>query len=186
MENPVNTFVCHGMNRNILAGKQKYVSAALVELAAELAVGHVELEEGVAGHQGHLVQVGHVPGADDDAAAVGVGFELFDDFGNLVDMTATRLGPAAPLHAVHGAQVAGFFVGPFVPDGAAALLQPLDVAVATKKPQQLIDDGLEVHFFGGDQWKAFVQIKAHLVAKHAACARAGTITLGDTGGVDVA
>jgi hypothetical protein len=41
------------------------VAAALVKLAAELAVGHVELEQRVAWHQRHLRQVGHVPGADD-------------------------------------------------------------------------------------------------------------------------
>jgi len=59
---------------NVERHAQKDVGAALVQLAAEFAFaagrsgwGHVELEERVARHQRHLVQVGHVPGADDDA-----------------------------------------------------------------------------------------------------------------------
>ena len=134
----------------------------------------------MARHERHLVQIGHIPGADDDAAAVRVGLELLDHFGDLVNVCAIGLGPAAPLHAVHGAQVAGFLVGPFVPDGAAALLQPFDVAVSAQEPQQFIDDGFEVHLFGGDQRKAFVQVKAHLVAKHTACAGASAVTFGHT------
>ena len=161
-----------------MLGKQEDVGAALVELAAELAVGHIELEEGVAGHECHLVQLGHVPGADDDAAAVGIALELLDDFGNLVDMRAVGLGPAAPLHAVDRAQVAGFLVGPFVPDGAAALLQPFHIAVAAQKPQQLKDDGLQVHLLGRDQGEAFIEVEAHLVAEHAARARARARAVG--------
>ena len=134
----------------------------------------------MAGHQRHLVQIGHIPGADDDAAAVRAGLELFDDFGNLIDMAAARLGPAAPLHAVHGAQVASFLVGPFVPDGATALLQPFHIAVTAQKPQQLVDDGLQVHLLGGDQREAFIEVKAHLIAKHAARTRAGAVGLGCT------
>lgn len=170
--------VTHGLNTNGLAGKQEDIGAALVELAAELAIGHIELEEGVAGHERHLVQFGHVPGADDDAAAVRVALELFDDFGNLVDMRAVGLGPAAPLHAIHRAQVASLLVSPLVPDGAAALLQPFDVAVAAQEPQQLQNDRLQVHLLGGDQRKAFAQVEAHLVAEHAAGACAGAVGLG--------
>ena len=32
-----------------------------------------------------------------------------------------------------------------------------------------------MYFFGGDQRKAFGQIKAHLMAKHRACAGSGAI-----------
>ena len=39
---------------------------------------------------------------------------------------------------------------------------------------------------GGDQRKTFVQVKAHLVAKHAARARAGAVALGHAMGVDMA
>jgi len=60
------------------------------------------------------------------------------------------------------------------------------VARALKKPEQLIDDGLEVHLLGGHQGKAFSQIKAHLVAKNAAGAGAGAIGLGRASGMDMA
>ena len=171
---------------------EKDVGAALVELAAQLATAarlhgrrHVELEEGVAGHQRHLAQLGHVPGADDDAARVRVGLEGLDHFGDLVDVPAVRRRPAAPLHAIHRAQVA-VGAGPFVPDGAATLLQPLHVGVAAQKPQQLHDDGAQVHLLGGDQRKAFVQVEAHLVAEHALGAGARAVGLEHAVGVHMA
>ncbi len=132
----------------------------------------------MAGQQGHLAQLGHVPGADDDAAAVGVGFQLHDDFGNLVDVPAVGCGPAAPLHAVHRPQVAVGFC-PLVPDGHTALLQPARVAVAAQEPQQLQHDGFQEHFLGGDQREALAQVEAHLVAEHALRASAGTVALVD-------
>ena len=58
------------------------------------------------------------------------------------------------------------------------LLQPLDVAVATQKPQQLDDDGFQEDLLGGHQREALVQVEAHLVAKHAARAGAGAVALG--------
>mmetsp|Transcript_50959 Transcript_50959/g.119503 ORF Transcript_50959/g.119503 Transcript_50959/m.119503 type:complete len:266 (+) Transcript_50959:42-839(+) len=152
------------------------VRRALVELAAQLAVRHVELEEGVAGHQRHLGQVGHVPGADDDAAAVRVGLERLHDVGDLVDMAAVRRRPAAPLHAVDRAEVA-IRPGPLVPDRHAALLQPLDVAVAAQEPQQLQDDGFQMHLLRRHQREASGEVEAHLVAKHAARAGAGAVAL---------
>ena len=48
------------------------VGAALVELAGQLAVGDVELEQAVAGRQRHAVDVGRVPGGDDVAARIRV------------------------------------------------------------------------------------------------------------------
>ena len=139
----------------------------------------------MAGHQRHLVELGHVPGADQDAAAVGVGFQGVDDLLDLVDVPAAGRGPAAPLHAIDGAEAA-VLGRPFVPDGAAALLQPAHVAVAAQKPQQLQDDAFEVDFFGGDQRKTFGQVKAHLVAEHAFGAGAGAVAFFSTMEIDVA
>ncbi len=171
---------------------QEDVGAALVQLAAQpapLSGGlrrcHVELEERVAGHEGHLVQVGHVPGAHDDAARVGVGPERFDHLADLVDMAAVRRGPATPLHAIDRAQVA-ILAGPFVPDGDAALLQPVVAAGAGEEPEQFRDDGLEMDLLGGDQRKALVQVEPHLVAEHAAGAGASAVALGHAMGIDVA
>jgi hypothetical protein len=36
-----------------------------------------------------------------------------------------------------------------------------------------------VNLFGGHQREPFVQVKTHLVAKHALCARAGSVGLGN-------
>ena len=76
-----------------------------------------------------MLQFGHVPGADDDAARVRVGFQRFDDVADLVDVPAVWCGPAAPLHAVHRAQVA-VLACHSSPDGHAALFQPVVVAGA--------------------------------------------------------
>src|SRR5690606_1738714 len=90
---------------------------------------------------------------------------------------AVRRGPAAPLHAVDGAEVA-VLARPFVPDRDAALAQPVVVARAREEPQQLVDDGLEVDFFGRDERKALAQVEAHLVPEDAARARAGAVGFG--------
>ena len=128
----------------------------------------------MAGHEGHFVQFGHVPRAHNDAAGIGVAFEGFDDLGHLVNVTTIWRGPAAPLHAIDGTEVA-VFTRPFVPDGDVAFLEPIVVRGACQKPQELLDDGAQVNLFGGDQRKAFVQIKTHLIAKHAFGASAGTV-----------
>ena len=55
-------------------------------------------------------------------------------------------GPAAPLVAVDGPEVA-VLVGPLVPDADAAVLQPLHVGVAAQEPQQLGEDADRVCTF---------------------------------------
>ena len=171
---------------NVEGYAQKNIGAALVELAAQASVGHVELKERVAGHERHAVQISHIPGADDDAARIGRGLELLHHLRDLVNVAAIGRGPAAPLHAIDGAQIARLRIGPFVPDGHAPLLQPAGVAAAAQKPQKLVDDAFEVHFLGGDEGKALLQGKPHLVAKHAARAGAGAVGFGRAMRVDMA
>ena len=178
--------VCEqGVAGNVEGNAQEDVGASLVQLAAEfgffawvLRRRYVELEEGVAWHEGHLVEFGHVPGAHDDAAAVGVAFERLDDLLDLVDMASIRRGPASPLHAVNGAEVA-VFARPFVPDGHIAFFEPVVVAGASQEPEQLLNDGSQVNFFCRDQREAFIQVKPHLVAKHALGARASAVGFGN-------
>ena len=166
-----------GVAGDVEGHAEKNVGAALVELARQLVVGDVELEQGVAGHQGHLGQLGHVPGADDDAARVAVRPELLDNLGDLIN-GASRRRPRAPLHPVDRAEVA-VGLGPLVPNRHATFLQPGGVAVATQEPQQLEDDGLEVHLLGRHQGEAFGEVEAHLVAEHAARSGAGAVGLFD-------
>ena len=150
------------------------VGAALVELAGEAAFGHVKLKQGVAGGQRHFVDEGGVPGGYDEAAAVGIAFDLLDNVGDLVDMPAVGGGPGAPLVAVYGAEVA-VFVGPFVPDGYVIFFQVADVGVAFEKPKQLVDDGAQVELFGGEQGEALGEVETHLVAEHGTGAGAGAV-----------
>ena len=56
-----------------------------------------------------------------------------DELTNLIDVTAVRRFPVAPLLAVDRAEIA-LFVGPFVPDADLVLLQPADIGVAAQKP----------------------------------------------------
>jgi len=172
-----------GIAGDVEGHTQEYVGTALVQLTAELGFfarvlcrRDIELEERVAGHERHLVEFGHVPSAHNHAAAVGVAFERVDDLLNLVNVAAVWCGPAAPLHAVDGAKIA-VFAGPFVPNGDLAFFQPVVVAGPREEPQQFLNDGAKVYFFGGDQRKTFAQIKAHLVAKHALGARASAVRL---------
>jgi len=71
---------------------QEDVGAALIKLAGQLAVGHVELEQGVAGRQLHARHVGHVPGRDDHPARVRIVLDLVEHLADLVDVAAVR-GP---------------------------------------------------------------------------------------------
>jgi hypothetical protein len=174
-----------GVAGDVEGHAQKDVGTALVQLAAELGFfarvlcrRHIELKERMARHERHFVELGHVPSAHDDAAAVGVAFERVDDLLNLVNVTAIRRGPAAPLHAIHGAEVA-VFASPFVPNRHVTFFEPVVVARTCQEPQQLLNDGAQVNLFGGDQREAFVEVKPHLVAKHALGARASAVGLGN-------
>ena len=115
-------------------GLEEEVGAALVKLAAQFAVAHVELKKGVAGGERHLVELADVPRADDEATAVGVGFDLRNDLVDLVDAPAIGRAPVAPLRAVHAAEVA-VFIRPLIPDAHAVLVEVADVGVAAQKPQ---------------------------------------------------
>ena len=87
----------------------------------------------MAGRQGHLVDLARVPGADDQAARVGVGPDLFNDGGNLVYGRTVSRGPGTPLYAVDRAQFA-VFVGPLVPDGDTVVAQVLNIRLAPEEP----------------------------------------------------
>src|ERR1700677_4100871 len=56
--------------RDVERHTEKDIGAALIELTGQPAVGHVELKERMARHEVHLLELAHVPRADDDAAGV--------------------------------------------------------------------------------------------------------------------
>ena len=98
-----------GVAGDVEGHAQKHVGAALVQLAAKAAICYPELEQAVAGRQGHVRQVAHVPGAHDVAAGLRVGSDVTHDVSDLVDWPhVTPLGggghPAAPLGTVDRAE----------------------------------------------------------------------------------
>ena len=107
----------------------------------------------MARRQRHLVDVGRIPGGDDQAAGIRIAPDHVHHIGDLVDGAAVLRRPGAPLPAVDRAEVA-VFVGPFVPDPHAVVVEIFDVGVAGQKPQQLVDDRLDVQLLGGGERKA--------------------------------
>lgn len=116
-----------GIGRDIERHSQEQVGRTLVKLAAQSSRpsshrwrGDIELEEGMTGWQGHLIELADIPGRHDMPARVRVGGDRFDDLGELVDLPAARGWPAAPLVAIDGAEFTGP-VSPLVPDVDAVL-----------------------------------------------------------------
>ena len=172
-----------GIGGDVERHAEEEVGAALVELEVEalstiLGGRNLGLEQAMARGQRHLRQLARVPGGDDLAARSGVGADLFDQPGDLVDVPPVRCRPIAPLLAIDRAEIA-MFVGPFVPDADLAFLQPADVGVAAKEPQKFDDDRSEVEFLGGQQRKSFGQVKPHLRPEQAERAGAGPVHLFD-------
>ena len=152
------------------------VGRALVELAGEPPVAHVELEQAVAGGERHPVEVGRVPGRDDQAAGIGIAADLAQHPGDLIDGAAAGLLPGAPLLAVDRAEVAGL-VRPLVPDRHAVRPQGGHVGVPREEPEQFVNDRAQVQPLGGDQREARRQVEAHLMAEHRERAGAGAVLL---------
>ena len=86
--------------------------------------------------------------------------------------------------AINRPQVA-VFIGPFVPDAHPMLLEPADVGIAGNEPQKLVDDRFQVHFLGGEEGKAVLQVEAHLVAEHTLRTGARAVFLEDAVCTDV-
>jgi hypothetical protein len=68
-------------------------------------------------------------------------------------------------------------VGPFVPYSYSVLLKVFDVGVAIEKPEEFVDDALEVEFLGGEQWKTVCHVETHLIAEDALGACTCTVSL---------
>ena len=170
-----------GVGGDVEGDAEEEVGAALVELAGEagaLAVlfglVDVELEEEVAGREGHLVDLPDVPGGDEMAAGVGVVLEAVHEAGDLVDGRSVLGLPGAPLLSVDGAEFA-MFIGPIVPDADAVFLEVGDVGVAFEEPEEFVDDGAEVEFFGGEAGESVPEVEAGLAAEDREGAGAGAV-----------
>ncbi|MNI65479.1 hypothetical protein D3C73_1209900 [compost metagenome] len=67
------------------------------EHAAQLAVRHIELEDKMARRQLHLLDLPHIPRADDMTAGIRVVLNGVNDRGDLVNNAAVRTLPGPPL-----------------------------------------------------------------------------------------
>ena len=142
-----------GVRGDVERHSEEDVGTALVELAGEPPVGHVELEEGVAGGQGHTVHLRRIPGRDDVPPRVRIALERVQHLRELVDGMSVRSRPGTPLMAVDRTEVP-VLVGPFVPDGYLVVVQVLDVGIALDEPQQFIDNRTQMQFLGRQQGKS--------------------------------
>jgi hypothetical protein len=164
-----------GIRGNIERESQKYIYAALVELAGEFPFCiHVPLGKAVAGGQGHLVKFAHVPGRKQVAAAHGVFLEGFDEFCDLIYLAAIGPFPMPPLHAIDGSEFAICFT-PLVPNADLVVLQILYVTRSAQKPQKLMHDGFEVYELGRKQGKILAKIETKLCAKYTNSTNSGSV-----------
>src|ERR1035437_8240544 len=89
----------------------------------------------MAGRQRHLVKLADVPGAHDQPAAVGLLVDLVNDLIDLVNGSAIRGAPIAPLRPVNPAEVA-VLIRPLIPDGDPVLVQVFGIRVTAEEPEQ--------------------------------------------------
>ena len=90
--------LCHhhqeqGIGGDVEGYTEEGVCRTLVELERETVAGHIELEDGVTGGQGHLVHLCHIPGGDDHTTGVGIVLQLVEHVLNLVDSAAFVVRP---------------------------------------------------------------------------------------------
>jgi hypothetical protein len=147
-----------GVGGDVEGHAEEDVGAALVELAGEPAVGDVELEQAVAGRQGHALDVARVPGGDDVAARVRVVLQAVDQLRDLVDQAAVGRFPASAT-ACRRPGRGRRSRRPTRPRCARRFLQVLDVGIALEEPQQFVDDRFQVQLLGGQQREAVARSK---------------------------
>lgn len=167
------------IGRDVERHAEKDVRRALVELARQTALRDIELKQAMARRQRHAIDVGRIPGADDEAARIRVAPDGIDDIADLIDDAAVGRGPRAPLPAVDRPEFA-LGVGPFVPDRHAMVTQVFDVGVAGQKPQKFVDDRLEVQLLGRQKRKSLCEVEAHLMTKNRSCPSSSAIRSIDT------
>ena len=68
------------------------------------------------------------------------------------------------------------FIRPFIPDRHTMVLKILYIRISCNKPQQFIDDGLEMNFLGCQERKTFAQVITHLITEHTLGAGSGAVT----------
>src|SRR3954470_11812348 len=109
--------------------------------------------------QRHRRDLGWIPCANNQAAAVWIRSDLRDDVINLIDPFAVWAAPIRPLRSINAPEVA-LRIRPFIPDRDARFVERTNVRVAAQKPKQLVDDRLQVQLLRCQERKILPQIKA--------------------------
>ena len=136
----------------------------MIQLTGQLPISDIELEEGVAGHQRHIVEFPHIPSTDQDASAGWICLDEIDGLRDLVDDAPILRLPLPPLFPIDGAEIS-FFVGPLIPDPHLVFLQVANIRISGQEPQQLMDDARPMQPLGGHCRKSFGKVEPHLVAE---------------------
>src|SRR6185437_11711957 len=165
-----------GVARNVEGDAEEDIRAALIKLTGQPAVRHVELKQRVARHEVHLLELAHVPRADQDAAGIRIAAQQLERHADLIDGASVGCQPFAPLLAVNRSQLAAL-VGPFVPNADTLVAQPGDVGVAPQEPEKLVDDRAQMDPLRGDQRESLREIEAQLLAEERQRPGARAVTL---------
>lgn len=165
-----------GVGGDIERDTEEHICRTLIELATQFPIGHIKLEQAMAGCQCHVSDIANIPGGDDHPAAVGIGADGLHHLADLIDGLAIGSGPTAPLMAIHRAQVP-VFIRPLIPDPDAMVLQVLHICISFEEPKQFVDNGFDVEFFGGQHGESLLQIHPHLVPECADRSGTGPIVL---------
>ena len=91
-------YLCHHLEQEGVRGDvegyaEESVSRALVDLQRETVIGHIELEDGVAWGQCHLIHLGHIPCRDNHTTGVRIVLQLIQHILYLVDSPPVIIGP---------------------------------------------------------------------------------------------
>src|SRR5205085_10949157 len=102
-----------------------------------------------------------VPGRHDLPARISVLADQLDQVRDLVDTPAISCFPVTPLLPIDWSQIA-VLIRPLVPDADVAILQPVDVGVASDEPENFDNDRAQVQLLGRQQRETLGEIEPHL------------------------
>ena len=117
------------VRRDVERHTEKQIRAALIQLATQHAVAHIELHQCMARRQRHLVEFAGVPRTDNVSPAIRVFFQPVDQSINLIHRASIRCPPVAPLRTVYPAKIA-ILARPLVPNRHPVVIEIFDIRVA--------------------------------------------------------
>src|SRR5207244_3900186 len=114
---------------------EENIGRTLIELARQLSVRNIELEEKMTRWQSHFWNLTYVPRADYQPARVGISFDLFNYLADLIYRMSIRTLPRSPLCAIYRPEFS-ILASPFIPDVHTMFLEIPDVRLASQEPEK--------------------------------------------------